>query len=95
MEDNIRDRAAEIVAALRAECGDCSDLHWCKDGVNGVGLYCPIQDAANLIEQLTALQSENAELRTQHRVERCEDAGYDCAELGRRFEVAGMTGHGA
>ena len=42
---------ADIIAALRAECTECSEQHWCKDGINGAGIYCPIQDAAALLEQ--------------------------------------------
>ena len=46
-------KAGEIVRALRTECSDCSERNCCNHGNNPVK-YCPVIDAANLIENLTA-----------------------------------------
>lgn len=58
MNDNKALDRAKIIAALRAECTECSEQHWCKGGINGVGLYCPIQDAAALLELAAEPQNE-------------------------------------
>lgn len=59
----------------------CADKKCKYRDVDGAcDLISMTQDAAAAI---AALQAENAELRSQHRTERCEAAGYDCAEMGR------------
>lgn len=70
----------ELAPRIRELCADdkmdCDRL--CAGNI--LTAKCIVFQAA---ERLAALQAENAELRTQHRTEHCEAAGYDCAELGR------------
>lgn len=43
----------EIVKALHEECSVCSENHWCDHGHSPTA-YCPLMDAADLIESLQA-----------------------------------------
>lgn len=70
----------ELAPRIRELCADdklgCDQL--CAGNI--FTAKCIVFQAA---DRLAALQAENAELRTQHRTEHCEAAGYDCAELAR------------
>ena len=57
MNDEIK-KADEIARALRTECSDCSERNCCNHGNNPVK-YCPVIDAADLIDSLAAQLAES------------------------------------